>query len=132
MNNKIFSIPMWFWVILGVVYYLHHTKSTERFVDMIIAKKSQPKVKIYNFNTAWCGWSKRFQPEWDEFSDTIKNNKNVTARDIKCDDPSNKSMCNDYNVPGFPSVIAEVDGNRIQFSGPRTADNLMEFVNKLT
>lgn len=131
MNNKIFGIPMYVWVVVGIIYYLYRTKLTERFVDMIMPKKSQPKVKIFNFNTAWCGWSKRFQPEWDEFSNNIKSNKNVIAMDIKCDNPSNKSMCNDYNVPGFPSVIAEIDGDRIQYSSPRTADNLMEFVNKL-
>ena len=131
MNNKILGIPIYVWIVIGIVYYLYRTKSTERFVDMIMPKKSQPKVKIFNFNTAWCGWSKRFQSEWDEFSNKIKSNKNVIAMDIKCDNPSNKSMCNDYNVPGFPSVIAEIDGDRIQYSGPRTADNLMEFVNKL-
>ncbi len=130
MNNKIFGIPTWIWVVAGVIFYLHQNKSTERFAEMILPAK-KPKVKIFNFNTEWCGWSKRFQPEWDEFSINVKSNPNIMAQDIKCDDPSNKSMCNNYNVPGFPTVVAEVNGKPIQYKGPRTAESLIEFVNNL-
>ena len=35
------------------------------------------RLKIFNFNTEWCGWSKRFQPEWDKFTQAVKANPNL-------------------------------------------------------
>ena len=90
------------------------------------------KLKIFNFNTDWCGWSKRFQPEWDKFTQAVKadsklNNK-VEVFDVKCDNPANQQMCEEYNVPGYPYVIVEKNGNRSPYNGERTAQALISFV----
>ena len=86
------------------------------------------KFKVYNFNTSWCGWSKRFQPEWDAFTVACKTSKNIEAVDVKCDDDNNKDVCNKYNVPGYPYVIVEVDGDPRPYDGERTSDAIMGYI----
>ena len=74
------------------------------------SQNQNKKVKVYNFNTKWCGYSVRFQPEWDIFQKEVNakgNLADVEAYDIKCDNPSFDQMCKKYDVPGFPTVIIE-------------------------
>ncbi len=66
------------------------------------------KIKVYNFNTSWCGYSIEFQPEWDKFCDHVKNNKkysNVVTKDVKCEAKENGDLCKKYPVRGFPTVL---------------------------
>jgi thiol-disulfide isomerase/thioredoxin len=91
---------------------------------------SNSKVKVFNFNTSWCGWSKRFQPEWDKFSKAVKDT-NITAIDVKCDDDKNEELCLKYKVDGFPTVLIEVDGKVIPYKKERKSDTLIEFIKTL-
>ena len=92
------------------------------------------KIKVYNFNTEWCGYSIRFQPEWDKFEAEVKAKgdlSNVQAYDVKCDNPKNEQMCMDYEVPGFPTVIIEKGNIKKVYQGPRTAQSLIETIEKM-
>jgi thiol-disulfide isomerase/thioredoxin len=95
--------------------------------------KNSNLIKVYNFNTSWCGYSVRFQPEWEKFENEIKliNNLSIQAIDIKCDNINNKQMCNDYEIPGFPTIIIEKDGKKINYNGPRTANAIIETIKNL-
>ena len=44
------------------------------------------KIKIYNFNTTWCGHSLKFQPIWDLFIKSLNKSDNIVAYDVKCND----------------------------------------------
>ena len=97
------------------------------------ANKNSNLIKVYNFNTSWCGYSVRFQPEWEKFEKEIEliDNLNIKAFDIKCDNTNNKQMCDDYEIPGFPSVIIEKDGKKINYNGLRTAVAIIETITNL-
>lgn len=128
-----------------VVLYLSYNRCTQDTQDTQTTCNSnselfsdvKPKIKVYNFNTSWCGYSVRFQPEWNNFSDSVKLNNNnidlsnVEAVDIKCDDPVNKQMCQDFQIAGFPSVVAVVNNKNIPYEGNRTAHDIIEFVSQL-
>jgi thiol-disulfide isomerase/thioredoxin len=90
-------------------------------------------IKIYNFNTTWCGWSKRFQPIWDKFTNDVKadNNLNnlVQVIDVKCDNDDNKQLCIDNNVEGYPTIKLLKDGQVIDFDAKPTKDTLVKFLN---
>ena len=92
-------------------------------------------IKVYNFNTLWCGYSKSFQPEWDMFMNKIKSdpmmNSIVDVKDIKCDNDNNKQLCIDNEVYGYPTVIINVEGESSKYEGPRTSDGLMLAVNAI-
>jgi thioredoxin-like negative regulator of GroEL len=120
--DKILGFPMWVWLVATIVLYVTYF-SKENFAD------TQDEIKIYNFNTEWCGWSKRFQPEWDEFSKNVSGR--VKAIDVKCDNDKNQQLCKEFEVPGFPSVIAMVNGKRHEYRGERTAKALKEFAANL-
>ena len=88
------------------------------------------KLKIINYNTNWCGYSKRFQPIWNEFTNKMKSLKpDVDVIDMKCDNESNESKCRVPEVEGYPTVVL-YDGDKPNvFNGERSVDNLINFVN---
>lgn len=155
LNQKYFGLPLWVWlVVVGIVIYtycqstpqakaeskplaeskpkpLAESKSKEEKKEKF-ANISNSKLKIFNFNTEWCGWSKRFQPEWDQFAKTVKLDselsKKVEVINVRCDDKANEQICEAYNVPGYPYVVVEVNGRREPYNGERTAKALLSFV----
>lgn len=131
-----FGLPLWVWlVVISIIMFscyktndnsnlINKQSTNEKFSEI-----SKPKVKVLNFNTSWCGWSRKFQPEWDDFSNRVKSLSglaHVEALDIKCDNDDNESMCENYQIPGFPSVVIETEGKRIHYNGERTADALVK------
>ena len=123
--EHILGLPIWVWLVVGVIIYMTYFQK-ESFAN-------SDNIKIYNFNTEWCGWSKRFQPEWDEFTKRVNSDRklNIEVLDVKCDNKNNESMCEKFEVSGFPSVIAEVNGKRHHYKGSRTAGALMEYITNL-
>lgn len=152
LNQKYFGLPLWVWIIVLsiLVFSCYKTSNSVSKTETVSEKKEgfaevkaqvetksesgKKQVIVYNFNTEWCGWSKRFQPEWDKFSQMTQSEPklaHIRAMDIKCDKAENESMCEKYDVPGFPYVMIEVQGKRIAYSGERTAEALVEFCSNL-
>jgi len=128
----------WIWLfIIGIILFSYYQTQdiieiskpkVEKFVGV---SNNKTKIKIFNFNTSWCGWSKRFQPEWDDFSNRVKTNNalsHVDVIDVKCDNNKNELICEEYKVPGYPFIIIENNGERIQYNGERTADALIKHI----
>lgn len=122
--DTIFGLSFKYWIIIGIIIYLLYQQKNENFSNESTTKK------IYNFNTSWCGWSKRFQPEWNKFTNQIDSTK-IIAIDVKCDDKSNEMICKEFNVPGYPSVVAVVNGKHHEYTGPRNVEALTEFITNL-
>ena len=127
---KIFNIPLGIVLaVIAVSYYVYTSNNTENFTT--------EKIKVFNFNTTWCGWSKKFQPEWDTFAKTINSSPDADkyeVKDIKCDDindPEIKKLTTKYKVPGYPYVIIEKDGVPQSYEGPRKSADLLKFVQAL-
>jgi hypothetical protein len=140
LNQKCFCLPLWVWLVaIGIVVYYYCYSSKNKLQPKPKEEKKEKfanvnnsRVKMLNFNTKWCGWSVIFQPEWDNFTKAVNNNPELKSKieviDVKCDDPANKRMCEEYQVPGYPYVIVEKDGNRTPYDGERTAQALLSFV----
>jgi thiol-disulfide isomerase/thioredoxin len=133
LNQKYFGLQLWVWiVILGMILYLAlnnsmlKSKNNETFVQEQLPSETKSKIKIFNFNTSWCGWSKKFQPEWDKFMESVKNLNNVQAIDVKCDQTDNESICEKYQVPGYPYIVFEVNGKVEPYDNERTSEGLMK------
>jgi thiol-disulfide isomerase/thioredoxin len=124
------GLPLWVWlVIVGMIAYncyLTTANCKERFDD------NDSGLKVYNFNTSWCGYSVRFQPIWDKFSSANKSDA-ITIVDVKCDDEKNEKLCKSakYGVQGFPTVLAEKNGKVQHYEVQRTQEGLEAWVNKL-
>ena len=143
LDQKYLGLPLWVWlVVVGIIYFsccqtmssvetpTPKAETKEKFAE--VSSENKTKIKIFNFNTSWCGWSIRFQPEWEKFSNRVKTDPtlaHVNAIDVKCDNAKNESMCEKYEVPGYPFIVVEIDGKRTQYNGERTADALVKHIN---
>ena len=142
------SVLSWILIIIILVFFIYRIFSTsspknisnsnnsvsetERFESE--KPSSDNTVKVYNFNTSWCGWSVKFQPEWIKFENQVKSNpqlSNIQAFDIKCDKPENEAKCKEYEVEGFPTIIIEAGGRKGIYKGPREAKDLIDSVKDL-
>jgi thiol-disulfide isomerase/thioredoxin len=87
------------------------------------------KITIYNFNTAWCGYSVKFQPEWNKFYNSLRSSDNIHAIDVKCDKPENEALCDKYQVPGYPYIVINNKGKIDPYNGPRESNAIRKFLN---
>lgn len=135
LNYLFLRIPVWAWmcILAFIVYNCCQTCNIYKNNQNTLTEKfaSDAKITIYNFNTSWCGWSKRFQPEWDKFTNLCKDMHNVEAIDVKCDNDENNGLCANFQVPGYPTVIAIVNNKQIVYENERNANKLIEFVKSL-
>jgi thiol-disulfide isomerase/thioredoxin len=121
-------------VIIGFILYNNTYQITEKFNE-----NEKVIIKVFNFNTSWCGWSKKLQPEWDKFRQLIIDNNlnHIEVYDIKCDNDSNSQICKEYNVRGYPYIVIEKMTNtnnqseRIIYDQDRTAENLLSYIKQL-
>ena len=136
------SILSWILIIIILVFFVYkvfynnsdYDNSGAETFEETNADVSNGNVKVYNFNTSWCGWSVKFQPEWNKFSEYVSENSslsNVKTFDVKCDKPENESVCKDFDIQGFPTVVIEAGGRRGLYKGPREVKDLIETVKNL-
>jgi len=127
-SNLLVSI---FWIFLiflflNELFIKPYNYNTDTFINTIATTS---KIKVYNFNTSWCGYSKKFQPIWDKFVDSISNNINIDALDKKCDNNKNIDLVKKYNIEGYPTIIID-DGKTItKYEGNRTVNGLRQALN---
>ena len=147
------NIPIIIWIILGIIFIyllysffnsnktLYNNNSYQEAFDDSSNETVQSRINpinIYNFNTKWCHWSNKFRPEWDTFTQYInKINQensfiNIKTHDIDCDDPANKELISNYDIPGFPSIIFELPNKQIHiYEDERSVDKLLEKLNDI-
>jgi protein disulfide-isomerase A1 len=85
--------------------------------------KIEPDLKLKLFYTEWCGWSQRFLPVWEQLE-----NSNLWCKLVKINCETNKELC--ANVPGYPYIVLEKNGQKIEYNGDRTYDDLVKFISK--
>jgi thiol-disulfide isomerase/thioredoxin len=116
---------------LVVLYVLsssaYNNKSSNLRIDYenFGSTRSMPQLKLYYAN--WCGWSKKFLPTWTELEKKVKNVKLIK---IDCENESNKAQC--QNIPGYPFLVLEKDGKKINYNGDRSYNDVSKFLNKNT
>jgi hypothetical protein len=122
-------IPFVIAIIIGLlfIYFVFFTKKEESCKEHMNSENKN--MKIINYNTEWCGYSKRFQPTWDTFTQEMKTkHSDVEVIDMKCDKDENKDKCTVPEVEGFPTVCLYKDGKPIIYNESRTVEKLLKFV----
>jgi len=126
MNN---ILILFFWIFLIFLFlneiFIKLNYTSEENFNAI----NDTKIKVYNFNTTWCGYSIKFQPIWDSFSKSLENSDNIVAYDVKCDDNKNQKLVERYYVEGYPTIIIDYGDKFIKYSGPRTVNGLRSVLN---
>jgi thiol-disulfide isomerase/thioredoxin len=124
-NTKVIIAIVAIIIILFIIYKFYFSKSNSIVSESYDNLNND--LKIINFNTSWCGYSKQFQPVWDEFTNKMEG-KPIQVVDMKCDEK--EEMCAKFNVPGYPYVILFKHDKPIVYDGDRTVNELEGFVNK--
>lgn len=123
-------------IIILVVYYIvrvrgQNQKSAETFTEekrqeMAIPDKTRP-AKLSLFYAEWCGWSRKFLPEWDAFEKYVADNKlNIAVEKVNCEKEGEKCS----GIPHFPCVVltrANGEKGMMDDKYPRTTDGLIKF-----
>lgn len=87
-------------------------------------EKFETRPKVTLFKASWCGHCKKFMPVWEEVSASMKDQADFAVVDADED----KAEVKAHGVKGFPTVVKEVNGERTEFAGKRTAAELRKFV----
>ena len=86
------------------------------------------KPALVFFGTEWCGYCKKFKPEWDKFASQFNKMKVVY---IDCD--KNKELAEKHNIKGFPTVKYLPNGlnnpaGSQQMTGGNSFASLVDFI----
>ena len=91
-------------------------------------KKSTTFKKMLWFYAPWCGHCTAFVPQWDRF--IPMKPASLIAEKVNGDEASNRVLMEKYKIRGFPTFIfIREDGTWETYSGPRTAEGLLDFNN---
>lgn len=124
LDKKFLGLRLSTWIVIAIIMvYLYFCKECkENF-----SPDDTNVVKVYNFNTTWCGYSVRFQPVWDEFHKKMNNRTDIQTFDVKCDDQEDekvKELCERYQVQGYPTVVYEKGDKIIHYDDERSVKKL--------
>jgi len=79
-------------------------------------------VKFY---APWCGHCKSLAPTWDALAGKTAGQFNVA----KVDCTIHRAVCSDFGVRGYPTLKLLKDGKAYAFSGQRTEEAFLTYVN---
>ena len=94
-------------------------------------ESSTPSLVLYY--APWCGHCKKLMPEFQQFQQSYDGP--VTIKAVDCD--ANKELAQKHNIQGFPTIRYYAHGTNqpneyVEYSGPRNATGLHEFMNKVS
>ena len=97
------------------------TSST--FAKKVKASEEHWMVEFY---APWCGHCKNLKPAWISAAKELKGEVNFGA--VNCDDASNRDLCSEYGVQGFPTLkYLEPNKEAAKYSGMRDAKTIIDF-----
>lgn len=114
-------------VVLFAILYLYGNNSNglEGFAGAGAAGNELVIVKA-----EWCGHCKRAMPEFERLAAAspirLQNGSSVTVRLL--DEKKDKAVVDTMGVKGFPTILYMKDGQRMEYSGERTFDGVMGFL----
>jgi protein disulfide-isomerase A6 len=93
-------------------------------IDKLIEEHSCLLVVFY---APWCGHSKRFLPQGKVAASSFLPEPNVSIGTVNCE--QYKELCENYEIKGFPTLKLFKDDKINDFSGSRTTQGVIDFMN---
>lgn len=100
--------------------------TSSNFAREVLEKE---KPTMVAFTAPWCGHCQRLAPEFDKVADQLDGV--VLIANVDCDEESNKRLCAQYGVQGFPTLkLFPATKKRLprDYQGPRTASDIGAYV----
>ncbi|KWU46213.1 thioredoxin-domain-containing protein [Rhodotorula sp. JG-1b] len=83
------------------------------------------KLTVAAFVAPWCGYCKKLAPDYDKVADSLKGLVNIVS--VDCDADSNKPLCGEMGIQGFPTLKIFPGGKAPSrnYDGPREAKDII-------
>jgi len=113
-------------LLIVVIALLMHT------YDLLVNRRNQVVIKgdkptIMLFYVDWCGYCKKFMPDWERLSGSMSDNANF----VKLNGDKETSMAEKYNVKQYPTIIKVYkNGKMVVYEDEREMDKLVKFCKK--
>ena len=82
-------------------------------------KKNISKTKkhvLHYFGTSWCGYCKQFNPIWDHYVKSHKNNKKISFKKTLIKE-NNNHLIHMYDIVSYPSIVlVKNNGQQIHYN----------------
>jgi len=96
--------------------------------DEAIAKYDYLLVEFY---APWCGHCKKLTPEY-EAAAAVLSAQDPPRTIAKVDATENKAIADRMQIQGFPTLYFFNQGNKMDYTGGRTKDTIIDWINKKT
>lgn len=88
---------------------------------------ANPGPRFTMFGVDWCPHCVSAKPEVQKLGSTVSiGGQNVEVRIVNPE--KEKEAAAGYDIQGYPTMILEKDGQKIKYSGPRTADAIRSWL----
>ncbi|PWA01489.1 hypothetical protein BB558_002416 [Smittium angustum] len=88
---------------------------------------SQAPLSLVEFYAPWCGHCKTLAPEYEVAASKLKENK-INLGKIDC--TVETTICDKYNIKGFPTLYVFKDGQHLAYNGTRKSDGIISYMKK--
>lgn len=121
-------------LIAGAIHMIQMYRNKSTSVVKMEGFEQITKPTLIFFRANWCGHCTRFKPTWDKFVDSANDADLISKIDLvelDVDKPEADAMKARCRVSGFPTIsfLKDNDSPDEKFTGDRTVDALMSFVN---
>jgi len=121
MNNR-YAILILLVVVVGGYFLFNWCQNKKSPFEMFSGG-----AKLYFFYADWCGYCRKFKPEWAKLK--AEPNLGVQLEEVDCSDSNNvPALAKEYNVKGFPTLILVHSSNKVTYEGERSANAIISFI----
>mmetsp|Transcript_20789 Transcript_20789/g.30787 ORF Transcript_20789/g.30787 Transcript_20789/m.30787 type:complete len:465 (-) Transcript_20789:26-1420(-) len=97
------------------------------------AHLAEKKFVLAEFYAPWCGHCKALAPEYEKAAEQLAGEEIEGGLSlVAVDATENKDLASKFEVQGFPTLKWFVDGEPSEYSGGRTKDEIVAWINKKT
>tara|TARA_B100001758_G_C17963873_1_gene379788 strand:- start:136 stop:501 length:366 start_codon:yes stop_codon:yes gene_type:complete len=106
--------------------YMELKKQLDQKNNSIEVQKggSSDKKQLYLFKAEWCPHCVAFKPVWAELEKKYEKTVDMNVYDS---DKNGKTI-KQWKINGFPTIIMKHGNKAIEYAGPRTLEDMIDFI----
>ncbi|XP_051943953.1 protein disulfide-isomerase TMX3-like [Hippocampus zosterae] len=99
--------------------------------DSLLETRRNEDIWLIKFYAPWCRICKEMDPTWHRIGSELKS-VGSPVNVGKCDAIANAGLAKEFKVRTYPAIFMWKNDMKYLYSGPRTADAIVEFANRVS